>query len=66
VPAGEIEAAVVDQMRTLFRQSEIVAGTWNAARAHTADITEAEAQTALQQLETAPLGAVIRPRANRP
>ena len=34
VPAGEIEAAVIDQLRAVFRQPEIVAGTWKAARAH--------------------------------
>ena len=33
VPAGEIEAAVIDQLRAVFRQPEIVAGTWKAARA---------------------------------
>ena len=50
VPAGEIEAAVIDQLRVVFRQPEIVAGTWKAARAH-ADITETDARTALQQLD---------------
>jgi site-specific DNA recombinase len=33
VPAGEIEAAVIDQLRAVFRQPEIVVGTWKAARA---------------------------------
>jgi DNA invertase Pin-like site-specific DNA recombinase len=51
VPAGEIEAAVIDQLRAVFRQPEIVAGTWKAARAHADDITEADARTALQQLD---------------
>ena len=51
VPAGEIEAAVIHQLRTVFRQPEIVAGTWKAARSHTADITEADARIALQQLD---------------
>jgi hypothetical protein len=51
VPAGEIEAAVIDQLRAIFRQTEIVAGTWKAARAHTADITEADARAALHQLD---------------
>ena len=31
VPAGEIEAAVIDRLRAVFRQPEIVAGTWKAA-----------------------------------
>ncbi len=35
----------------MFRQPEIVAGTWKAARAHAADISEADARTALQQLD---------------
>jgi len=51
VPAGEIEAAVTDQLRAVFRQPEIVAGTWKAARAHAADITEADARSALQRLD---------------
>jgi site-specific DNA recombinase len=51
VPAGEIEAAVIDQLRAVFRQPEIVAGTWKAARAHADDITEADARAALQQLD---------------
>jgi len=51
VPAGEIEAAVIDQLRAVFRQPEIVAGTWKAARAHADNITEADARAALQQLD---------------
>ncbi|SEN61453.1 Site-specific DNA recombinase [Loktanella fryxellensis] len=51
VPAGEIEAAVIDQIRAVFRQPEIVAGTWKAARAQDGDITEADARDALIQLD---------------
>ncbi len=51
VPAGEIEGAVIDQLRAVFRQPEIVAGTWKAARVHADDITEADARAALQQLD---------------
>jgi len=51
VPAGEIEAAVIDQLRTVFRQPEIVAGTWKAAKAKDGGITEADARTALQQFD---------------
>lgn len=51
VPAGEIEAAVIDQLRNVFRQPEIVAGTWKAARLRADDITEADARAALQQLD---------------
>ncbi|EAQ26830.1 recombinase family protein [Roseovarius sp. 217] len=51
VPAGEIEAAVINQLRAVFRQPEIVAGTWKEARAHAENITEADARAALQQLD---------------
>ena len=51
VAAGQIESTVIDQLRTVFRQPEIVAGTWKAARAQDGEITEAEARTALQQLD---------------
>jgi DNA invertase Pin-like site-specific DNA recombinase len=51
VPAGEIEAVVIDQLRAVLRQPEIVAGTWKAARAHAEDTTAAEALTALQKLD---------------
>ncbi len=51
VPAGEIEAAVIDRLRAVFRQPEIVAGTWKAVRTQDGDITEADARTALQQLD---------------
>ena len=33
VPAAEIEAVVIDQLRGVFRQPEIIVGTWRAARA---------------------------------
>jgi len=51
VPAGEIEGAVIDQLRAVFRQPEIVAGTWEAARAHADDITKADARAALQRID---------------
>jgi len=51
VRAGEIEAKVIDRLRAVFRQPEIVAGTWKAARAHSRDTTEADARAALQQLD---------------
>jgi site-specific DNA recombinase len=51
VPAGEIEAAVIDQLRAVFRQPEIVAGTWKAARAQDGEISEADVRAALQQLD---------------
>jgi hypothetical protein len=51
VPAGEIEVAVIGQIRAVFRQPEIVAGTWKAARAQDGEITEADARGALTQLD---------------
>ena len=42
---------MIDQLRAVFRQPEIVAGTWKAARAAEGDITEADARAALQQLD---------------
>ena len=51
MPAGEIEAAVIDQLRGIFRQPEIVVGTWRAARAEQEDVTEDEAREALLQLD---------------
>jgi hypothetical protein len=51
VPAGEIEAAVIDQLRAVFRQPEIVAGTWKAAHARDGEITEANAREALMGLD---------------
>jgi site-specific DNA recombinase len=51
VPAGEIEAAVIAQLRAVFRQPEIVAGTWKAAKAQDGSITEAAAREALTHLD---------------
>jgi DNA invertase Pin-like site-specific DNA recombinase len=51
VPAAEIEAAVIDQLRGIFRQPEIVVGTWRAARAEQDDVTEDEAREALTELD---------------
>ena len=51
VSAAEIEAAVVDQVRALLRQPEVLVGTWLAARAEAPDLTEAEAREALERLD---------------
>ncbi|WP_431266924.1 hypothetical protein [Dankookia sp. P2] len=40
VSAAEIEAAVVDQVRALLRQPEVVVGTWMAARTEAPDPKE--------------------------
>jgi len=51
LPAAEIEAAVIDQVRALLRQPEVVVGTWRAARAEAPDLTEAETLAALERLD---------------
>jgi len=51
VPAAEIEAVVIDQLRGIFRQPEIIVGAWQAARAEADDIAEEEAREALTQLD---------------
>ena len=51
VPANEIEAAVIGQLRAVFRQPEIVAGTAKAARQEDPEITTEDVREALQQLD---------------
>jgi site-specific DNA recombinase len=51
VPAGEIETAVIDQLRGLLRAPEIVARTWRATRQSIGDISEAELREALERLD---------------
>jgi hypothetical protein len=51
VSAAEIEAAVVDQVRALLRQPEVVVGTWLAARAEASDLKEGEVREALARLD---------------
>ena len=51
LPAGEIEAAVVVQVRALLRQPEMVVGTWRAARTTAPDVTEQEVLLALERIE---------------
>ncbi|MGE0416991.1 MAG: recombinase family protein, partial [Acetobacteraceae bacterium] len=51
LPAREIEGVVIDQVRAILRQPEIVVGTWLAARAEAPDVTEREVRDALTQLD---------------
>lgn len=51
VPAGEIETAVVGQLRGLLRAPEIVVRTWRAARQAGEEISEAEVREALERLD---------------
>jgi DNA invertase Pin-like site-specific DNA recombinase len=51
ISAGEIEAAVIDQVRALIRQPEVVIGIWRTAQVEAPDLTEAETREALEQLD---------------
>jgi site-specific DNA recombinase len=51
VPAGEIEAAVVAQLRAALRQPEIVVGTYKAAQVQDSDVDEGLTREALTSLE---------------
>ncbi|MBX6382608.1 MAG: recombinase family protein [Microbispora sp.] len=51
LPAAEIETAVVDQVRALLRQPEVVVGTWRVARSEAPDLTEAETLATLERLD---------------
>lgn len=51
IPAGDIETAVTDQLRAVFRQHEILAGTWKAARPFDADIVEADVRNPHQSFD---------------
>ena len=49
VPAGELEALVLAQVRALLRQPEVVVGTWLSAGGTNREITEGEVVAALEQ-----------------
>jgi site-specific DNA recombinase len=51
VPAGEIEAAVIGQVRALLCQPEIIVATWRSARTEIDGLTEAEVREALHSFE---------------
>jgi DNA invertase Pin-like site-specific DNA recombinase len=51
IPAGEIESAVIDQLRGLLRAPEIIVGTSRAARQSMDDINEADVREALERLD---------------
>ncbi|MEI8180748.1 recombinase zinc beta ribbon domain-containing protein, partial [Aestuariivirga sp.] len=51
VPAAEIEAAVIDQLRAMLRAPEVVVATWKAARVETEEVSEAEVREALANLD---------------
>jgi hypothetical protein len=51
LPAAEIEAAVVDQMRALLRSPEIVIATWRKAREDIDGLSEGEVRETLERLD---------------
>jgi len=51
VPAAEIEATVIDQMRGLLRAPEVIVGTWRAARDQGDGLIETDVREALQNLD---------------
>jgi DNA invertase Pin-like site-specific DNA recombinase len=59
VPAAEIEAAVIDQIRGLLRAPEVVMSTWRAAQPECQGLAEDEVRGALAALD--PLWAELFP-----
>ncbi|MBT3358556.1 MAG: recombinase family protein [Rhodospirillales bacterium] len=51
VPAGEIEAAVIDHVRGLLRSPEIIVATWREAHKLDETISENEVREALQDMD---------------
>jgi hypothetical protein len=51
VPAGEIEAAVIHQLRALLRAPEIIVQTWRTARRTIEALTEADVRDALERFD---------------
>ncbi len=51
VPAGEIEAAVIDHVRGLLRAPEIIVATWREAHKFDETISENEVREALQDMD---------------
>ena len=51
VPAAQIEAAVIDQLRILLRSPEVIVATWRAARKTASDLSEADVRDVLERLD---------------
>jgi DNA invertase Pin-like site-specific DNA recombinase len=51
VPAAEIEAAVINQLRCMLRSPEIIVATWRAARSEIKGLSEANVREALERLD---------------
>jgi DNA invertase Pin-like site-specific DNA recombinase len=59
VPAAEIEAAVIGEIRGMLRAPEVVMATWRAAQSDCKDLVEGDAREALMALD--PLWAELFP-----
>jgi site-specific DNA recombinase len=51
VPAAEIEAAVIDQLRGMLRSPEFIVATWRAARSEIEGLSENAVRDALERLD---------------
>ena len=51
IPAAEIEAAVIEQLRGFLRAPELIVRTWMTATKHDERITEAEVRDAFERLD---------------
>src|SRR5262245_57093426 len=51
LPAAEIEAAVVDQLRGMLRSPEVIVATWRAARSEIDSLSEEMVREALERLD---------------
>jgi site-specific DNA recombinase len=51
IAAGDVERAVIDQLRAILRAPEIAVRTWRTARRKIDNITEAEVRDALDELD---------------
>jgi DNA invertase Pin-like site-specific DNA recombinase len=52
LPAGVVERAVIDQLRTLLRSPEVIVAAWRSAKEHDRTLTEAEVREALHQFDS--------------
>jgi DNA invertase Pin-like site-specific DNA recombinase len=51
VPAGDVEAAVMDQLRVMLRSPEVIVATWRSARRILPDLIEAEVRDTLDRFD---------------
>lgn len=51
VPAAEIEAAVIDQVRRLLQSPEIIVATWRAAKSTSPKLTEQQVRDAMERFD---------------